>query len=118
MGQRYEAGRWPAMTKTIRKPRALPWADMNQAFGLSARHPRGQHKFSSTGTAEDVGNDKRHGGPLPDKKENRPPKPKMEGGEVTRRGAGTGVRCGHIVIGRVERCLSRFVTVAINLSAS
>jgi hypothetical protein len=39
-------------------------------------------------------------------KRNRPPKPKMEGGEVTRQGAGTIVRCGQFLIGRLGNSLS------------
>jgi len=40
----YEAGRWPA-TEYLwdDEPRALPWAGMKQAFGLSRDHPPGEH---------------------------------------------------------------------------
>jgi hypothetical protein len=39
----------------------------------------------------------------------RPPKPKMEGGEVTRRGAGTIVRCGHTSIGTFKSGFNKIV---------
>ena len=40
----YEAGRWPATEYLLDdEPRALPWAGMKQAFGLSRGHPPGEH---------------------------------------------------------------------------
>ena len=38
-----------------KNPRALPWAGMNQAFGLKAS---GYHRSPSMSEADDVGNDK------------------------------------------------------------
>ena len=32
----YESGRWPALTKPGREPRALPWAGMTDAVGVAA----------------------------------------------------------------------------------
>src|SRR5260370_19728455 len=55
----YEAGRWPAMTKTTHEPRALPWADMSQAFGLNARTAAPASMSSpQRRRVEDVGNAK------------------------------------------------------------
>ena len=45
-------------------------------------------------------------------KEDRPPKPKMEGGEVTRQGAGIHVRCGQFYIGGLKRILKQNVEVS------
>ena len=53
-----EAGRWPARAKTIREPRALPWAGMRQAFGLNAPAVASQRESPSRQAAENVGNDK------------------------------------------------------------
>ena len=40
----YEAGLWPATEYLLDdEPRALPWAGMKQAFGLSRGHPPGEH---------------------------------------------------------------------------
>jgi len=42
----YEAGRWPATEYLLDdEPRALPWAGMKQAFGLSRGHPPGEHPW-------------------------------------------------------------------------
>src|SRR5437879_61760 len=45
-------------------------------------------------------------------KEKPPSKTQMEGGEVTRRGAGTSVRCGHLFIGKSGKSLREKFTIS------